>query len=136
MRDINGVQVGERLEAAVVESVDRQRMKTLAALYDDPNPIHFDIPGTEAAGMGDQLILQGAASIAIWLEPAIRWAGHPEAVRKYDVRLLGNVFAEDRVEATGSVAEVDVDAGTVTVELASKVGEREIAQGTAVLGLG
>jgi hypothetical protein len=69
------------------------------------------------------------------LEPAIRLAGDPEAIRGYTVTLQGNIFAGDRVDSTGKVAEVDAGAGTVTVELRSVAGERPIAAGTAVLAL-
>lgn len=133
MTKLDSIKVGDELETYVVERVDVERMKTLAALYDDPNPIHFDLEATKKLGVSDKLILQGASNIAFLLEPAIRLAGDPEAVRRYDVRLQGNIFAGDRVESSGKVAAVDSEAGTVTVELSARVGERPIAEGTAVL---
>jgi acyl dehydratase len=133
MTDLGSIKAGDELEPYVVDRIDPERMKTMAALYDDPNPIHFDLEATKALGMSDRLVLQGAADIAILLEPAIRLTGDPEAVRSYDVKLLGNLYAEDCVESTGKVLEVDPEAATVTVELVARAGDRDIAQGTAVV---
>lgn len=133
MTQFEQIKAGDELEACVVESVDPARLKTMAALYDDPNPIHFDLEATKALGISDKLIQQGAANIAFLLEPAIRFAGDPEAVRSYEVKLQGNIFAGDRVDSSGEVVEVDAEARTVTVALSSVSGERPIAEATAVL---
>jgi hypothetical protein len=128
-------QPGDVLETIIVEHIDPWPMKVMAALYDDPNPIHFDLETTQALGRGDRLVYQGAAGIALMLEPAIRLAGHPEAVRSYDVRLLGNIYAEDRVETGGKVLGVDLTANTATLDLFARVGGADVIRGTAVLAL-
>jgi acyl dehydratase len=50
MSKLDEIKVGDELETCVVESVDPARLKTMAALYDDPNPIHFDLAATRELG--------------------------------------------------------------------------------------
>ena len=55
----------------IVESVDPQRMKTMAALLDDPNPIHYDVDVVRSLGYGDAPINQGPIHMAFLQNVAI-----------------------------------------------------------------
>lgn len=51
--------VGDLLPQWSVESVPIEKMKLLAAVLRDPNPIHWDRAAVEAQGYGSRLINQG-----------------------------------------------------------------------------
>lgn len=133
---ITEVREGTDLEPFVVESVSAEKMKLMAALLRDPNPIHLDPEAVRALGMGDRVVNQGPANQAYLVNMLVAFAGDPGAIRRVTVRFLGNVFAGDRVECRGRVSEVDRDAGLVTVELEEAVDGRPVMSGTAVVALG
>lgn len=117
---------------ALERTTDPQNMKLMAALLSDPNPIHFDVASVEALGLGDRVITQGPMTLSFVAEMLTRWAG-PTALRSLRVRMLGNVFGGDTVRCTGRVIEVDVDAGTATVEVRAAVGDRDVVAGVATI---
>lgn len=81
--------------------VEAAKMKTLALILADPNPIHFDPAAARRLGTGGRLVNQGPSTIAMIYNlfaaqlPGMR-------VKRLDVRLLGNVLEGDAVtvEAT------------------------------------
>lgn len=86
-----------------LERVEAGRMKMLALILADPNPIHFDPDAAGRLGTGGRLVNQGPSTIAmVYNLFAARLPG--SRVRRLDVRLLGNVLEGDRVtvEATPS----------------------------------
>lgn len=98
------VQVGTALPVRVVERVDVAEMKTMAALLQDPNPIHWDPDSTRALGMGERTVNQGPINMAYVMNMLIAWAGdEPSRLRAINLRFLANVFNGDRVEAGGRV---------------------------------
>lgn len=136
MPTVTDVQPGRRLEPLVIESVDPERMKTMAAILQDPNPIHFDVEAVKALGYGDKPINQGPLNMAYLLEMVSRFAGGPANIARFSTRFLGNVFAGDRVECTGTVTAVDADAGRAELEIQAAVGDRPVLAGTATVRLG
>jgi acyl dehydratase len=132
---ISQVTVGTEVTPFVVESVSAEKMKLMAALLHDPNPIHLDPEAVRRLGMGDAVVNQGPANQAYLVNMLTRFAGDPGAVRRITVRFLGNVFAGERVECRGRVSEVDAEGGLVTVDLLETVGERTVMSGTAVIAL-
>ena len=99
-------QVGQELTPLVIESVSAERMKTVAALLNDSNPIHFDVESVKALGMGDRVVNQGPNNMAYLVTMLGDWAGGPGHVRGLRVRFLGNVFAGDRLTARATVTGV------------------------------
>jgi acyl dehydratase len=132
---ISEVSAGDELAPFVVASVSAEKMKLMAALLRDPNPIHLDPDAVSSLGMGDRVVNQGPANQAYLVNMLVAFAGDPGAIRRVSVRFLGNVFAGDRVECRGRVSEVDRDAGLVTVELEEVVGGTPVMTGTAVVAL-
>ncbi|ODU01895.1 MAG: hypothetical protein ABS81_19405 [Pseudonocardia sp. SCN 72-86] len=101
-----GVKVGDRLPERVVERVDPEKMKILAALLRDPNMIHLDPVASERAGLGRRLVNQGPINFG-WVQTMLaEWAGGSDRVRATRFRLLGNVHDDERVVAGGEVTGV------------------------------
>src|ERR1700755_3562152 len=83
-----------------------ERMKTMAALLQDPNPIHIDPEVVRGLGMGDRVINQGPSymgylmNLLLGLAPAAQF-------ERLNVRFTANVFAGDVVLGGGEVESVD-----------------------------
>lgn len=105
------VEVGTELPARVIERVAIEKMKTMAALLQDPNPIHWDREATRALGMGERTVNQGPINMAYVMNMLVGWVGNdPARLRAIRLRFMANVFEDDRVEAGGRVTgmrEVD-----------------------------
>lgn len=126
------LRVGDELEPVIVESVDPQRMKTMAALLDDPNPIHYDVDVVRSLGYGEAPINQGPIHMAFLQNVALNAAG-PGGLKRFTCRFMGNVFAGERVECTGTVTSVAEDTSTAEIQLAARAGDRQVLSGTAII---
>jgi acyl dehydratase len=125
--------VGDTLPPWVVDGVDDQKMKTMAALLDDPNPIHWDVAEVRRLGLGDRPINQGPTNMGYIVNMLIAWCGSAQNLQRLKVRFQGNVFAGDQVVAGGTVTAVDeVVAGqVVSCEVWLKRGETTVLSGSA-----
>jgi acyl dehydratase len=128
---LDGVAVGDELPALVIERVDADKMKLMAAILRDPNPIHYDAERVRELGMGDRTVNQGPSNMSYLLNMVTQWSGGVPTLRSVAVRFLGNVFADDRVECRGTVTAVE--AGQITLEVAASVGDRQVLAGTVVV---
>jgi 3-hydroxybutyryl-CoA dehydratase len=125
------VNAGVELGPLVIKSVRAERMKTLAVVLADPNPIHLDPGAVRALGMGDRVVNQGPANFA-WVLDMLREAVPGAQISDLKVRLLANVFADDRVVAAGRVDAVDGGRLSCSVWLDVDGGSRAL-DGTATL---
>jgi acyl dehydratase len=133
------VGVGTRIPPRVVEHVGSAEMKTMAALLQDPNPIHWDHAATRALGMGERVVNQGPINMSYVMNALVSWVGNdPSRLRAITLRFMANVFEGDRVEAGGTVTGVrDVNGERLAdcdVWLDVTGGSRALA-GTAVVAL-
>lgn len=131
--------VGTDVPPVVVEEVPLEPMKTVAALLNDSNPIHWDVASVKALGMGDRVVNQGPNNMAYIVTMLADWAGGPGQVRGLRVRFLGNVFAGDRLTARGVVTGVREEAGERLADLDVRLERAEddrVLDGTAVVALG
>lgn len=128
------IAAGQALPPHVAEAA-APRMKTVAALLDDPVPLHFDVEAVEALGYGNRLINQGPITVSFLLEAVSRFAGGHANLRRFEVRLLGSVYDGDRVHCGGAVSAVDPTALTAELELEARVGERQVLAATATIAL-
>ena len=103
--------VGEIIPDWTVESVPAEKMKTMALLLRDPNPIHWDIEAVRRLGMGDQVINQGPTNQAYVINMLLSWLGDPARLKSIRVRFVANVLAGDRVIAGGRVTKLRSDGG-------------------------
>ena len=125
--------VGDEIPRLVIESVDAEKMKTMAALLGDPNPIHWHIETVQELGMGDQPVNQGPNNMAYVMNMLGEWSGGAERILRMRVRFLDNVFAFDRLEAGGTVTSVGDD-GTVECDVwLARDGTHPVLAGTATV---
>jgi acyl dehydratase len=129
------IEVGQALPPLVIESVDPEKMKLMAAILRDPNPIHYDAERVRELGMGDRTVNQGPSNMSYLLNMVTGWAGGVGALRSAEMRFLGNVFAGDRVECRGHVTEADGGSGLVTLEVEACVGEQPVLRGVVVVSV-
>ena len=65
----------------------------------------------------------------------VRFAGSPEALLSIRARFLGNVFAGERVECTGTVTAVDSGSGVAHIDLGATSDGRPVLAGSATVAL-
>jgi acyl dehydratase len=117
-----------------------EKMKTTAALLQDPNPIHFDVRAVQALGLGDRPVNQGPLNMGYVMNMLAAFTGSHDCLRRFRVRFLANVAAGDRVRATGVVTALRASEGLsgylaeCDVDL-SIVGGRAVLRGTATVAV-
>jgi|FEC22Drversion2_1045045.scaffolds.fasta_scaffold00045_23 acyl dehydratase len=110
-----GVDVGPGTVLPALEvEVDPEKMKVMAALLADPNPIHFDTRALARLGLEERPVNQGPLNMGYLQTMLARWAGGRDRLLTFKVRFQGNVLGGDRVRAHGVVTEVrDTERGRV-----------------------
>lgn len=110
-----GVDVGPGTVLPALEvEVDPEKMKVMAALLADPNPIHFDLRALARLGLEERPVNQGPLNMGYLQTMLARWAGGRDRLLTFKVRFQGNVLGGDRVRAHGVVTEVrDTERGRV-----------------------
>ena len=104
---ISDISVGSEFPHFDIGIVDAEKMKTMAILIQDPNPIHWDVEAVRRLGLGDKPINQGPSNMAYVVNALVSWVGGIEKFRNLKVRFLGNVYAGDRLTVVGSVTDID-----------------------------
>jgi 3-hydroxybutyryl-CoA dehydratase len=87
-----------------LKQVDSARMKILALLLADPNPVHLDPEAARRLNIADREVNQGPSNMAMVVNMVMQtW---PDAeLRQLRVRLLGQVLADEGVEAAGNILQ-------------------------------
>jgi len=123
--------------AEQLDHVDPARMKTLALLLADPNPIHFDRAAAQRLAGTDQVVNQGPSTMALGVNMLL--AAFPGArLVSYRVRLLGLVLAGDGVEGGGTAVDREILDGQERVRCQLHLGvpgRGRVIEGEAVLEL-
>src|SRR5258708_23823191 len=101
------MQAGDQIPGWTMESVSREKMKTMAVLLHDSNLIHLDPAVVAALGLGDRPINQGPTNLAYIMNMLDQWSGGFDQLAGGGVRLLANVFREYRVTASSTVLSAD-----------------------------
>src|SRR3546814_7581491 len=125
--DLSFPVAGEALAPLTVAHIDPATLKLVAALMDDPNPIHFDTAAARAAGLGDRPVAQGPLTFGYLLVMAARAVGGHDGLRQARIRFLGNVFAGDRLECTGVIHEVTPDPQPIPLRCRAEAAGRPVA---------
>ena len=129
--------VGDPIPGWTMESVSAARMRTVAAILRDPNPVHWDRATTARLGLGDRVVNQSPINLSYIQNMLMEWAG-PICIKRLRVQFPGVVFEGDRVTAGGVVKSTDVDGQPNAVEcdvwLEHEDGTRAI-EGTAIVEL-
>lgn len=126
-------QVGMALPELETGPVSAEKMKQVALFLDDPNPIHFDPDAVRGMGLGDRPINQGPSGMGYVLNMLIGFSGRADAVRRFECRLNGNVFAGDELTAGGTISAIDD--GLARCDVWLRRGDETVLSGTAVVAL-
>ena len=105
-------QVGDRIPEWVMDSVSPARMRTMAAILRDPNPIHWDRDAVEALplNLGKRTINQGPLGLSYMINMLHAWSG-PDSIRRIVMRFPQLVLDGDRVVARGAITALRQDQG-------------------------
>ena len=89
-------------------SVERSRMRTMAAILRDPNPVHWDpnLVDSLPFEVGKKTINQGPLGLSYMVNMLHDWAG-PGCVKRIFMTFPHIVLSEDRVIAKGQVTQID-----------------------------
>jgi acyl dehydratase len=99
--------IGEQLPEWTMQSVSAARMRTMAALLRDPNPVHWDRKAVASLplGLGERTINQGPLGLSYIINMLHAWQG-PECLRRIVMRFPGLVLDGDRLVAGGRITEL------------------------------
>lgn len=106
--------VGATLSPWRIDAVSPAKMRQLADVLHDPNPIHLDPAVVAQLGLGNRVINQGPANLA-YIVNMLSAALPSATLLQLDARFLANVFGGDAVEAGGRVTSVETDAAGTRV---------------------
>jgi acyl dehydratase len=131
------VREGEPIPGWVMDGVSAARMRTVAAILRDPNPVHWDRAATARLGLGDRVVNQSPINLSYIQNMLMAWAG-PSCIKRLRVRFPGVVFEGDRMTAGGVVRSCEVADRPSAVEcevwLEHEDGTRAV-EGTAIVEL-
>lgn len=104
------VSPGDEIPPWDMPSVRAERMRTMAAILRDPNPVHWDRRVVAELGYGEHTINQGPLGLSYMLNMLHDWAGHT-SVRRLIMRFPKVVLDGDHIVARGRVIEVREENG-------------------------
>ena len=96
------VAVGDAIPGFRMECVTPERMKTVAAIFRDPFPVHWDREATRAMGFEGRLLNQSPINLGYVINMLVHWAG-PTCLRRIRTEFPQPVFDGDAVRAGGRV---------------------------------
>jgi acyl dehydratase len=113
------VAVGDPIPEWVMDSVSPERMRTMAAILRDPNPLHWDRDAVAALplGLGRRTINQGPLGLSYMVNMLHAWAG-PECLRRIVMRFPQVVLDGERVVARGEITGLRQENGETLAECA------------------
>ena len=96
--------VNDPIPEWVMEDVSAERMRTMAAILRDPNPLHWDRDAVAALplDLGHRTINQGPLGVGYLVNMLHAWAG-PGCIRRLVMRFPQVVLDGERVVARGTV---------------------------------
>ena len=104
--------VGDPIPDWVMASVSPERMRTMAAILRDPNPIHWDLNAVDSLplGLGRRTINQGPLGLSYMINMLHAWAG-PDSLRRIVMRFPQVVLDGERVVARGEICALREEQG-------------------------
>ncbi len=100
------IEPGFEIPSWDMPSVSRARMRTMAAILRDPNPVHWDPNLVAKIGFGEKTINQGPLGLSYMVNMLHDWAG-PGSIRRIFMTFPQVVLSEDHVIAKGVVTGVE-----------------------------
>jgi len=107
------VEVGDQIPAWTMESVTPERMKTVAAIFRDPMPLHWDRDASREIGFEGRLLNQSPINLGYVVNMLMAWAG-PTCIRRVRTEFPLPVMDGDRVTARGVVTALE-EQGDATI---------------------
>ena len=104
------VNVGDSIPEWDMPSVLPERMRTMAAILRDPNPVHWDRKMVARMGLGERTINQGPLGLSYMVNMLHEWTG-PYSIRRLVMRFPHAVLDGDHVIAQGVVTGVREENG-------------------------
>ncbi len=125
------LQVGDNIPEWVMESVSAERMKTMAAILRDPNPLHWDRQAVVSLplNLGKRTINQGPLGLGYMVNMLHAWAG-PGSIKRIKMTFPQAVLDGERVIARGVVTAIDGDIAQCEVWLET-AGRGRLLEGSA-----
>ena len=102
------VVVGDEIPEWVMPSVSPERMRTMAAILRDPNPVHWDPRVVEKLGYGHHTINQGPLGLSYMVNMLHAWCG-PTSLRRLWMEFPMAIMDGDHITARGKVTAVRRD---------------------------
>lgn len=117
MKKVNLPSIGDEIPSWTMESVTRERMRTMAAILRDPNPVHWDdeLVAALPLNFGKRTINQGPLGLSYMINMLHDWAG-VGCIKRIFMTFPHAVLSEDRVTACGVVTGVS-DEGVVECDI-------------------
>lgn len=109
------VAVGDVIPPFRMECVTPERMKTVAAIFRDPFPVHWDREVTRAMGFEGKLLNQSPINLGYVINMLMDWAG-PTCLRRIRTEFPQPVFDGDEVCAGGRVVSLEHEGGETIAE--------------------
>ncbi len=109
------VAVGDAIPPFHMECVTPERMKTVAAIFRDPFPVHWDREATRAMGFEGKLLNQSPINLGYVINMLMQWAG-PTCLRRIRTEFPQPVFDSESVRAGGSVVSLSEDGSETVAE--------------------
>ncbi len=131
------VKVGDAIPDWLMESVSADRMRTMAAILRDPNPVHWDRNAVDRLGFGKRTINQGPLGLSYMVNMLHAWAG-PGSIRRIVMTFPMAVLDGDRITAKGRVTALREEAGVRLADCdiwLEREGTEPPLKGTAVVAL-
>lgn len=104
------VSAGDEIPAWDMPSVRPERMRTMAAILRDPNPVHWDPRVVAKLGYGDHTINQGPLGLSYMVNMLHAWTG-PTSIRRIYMTFPMAVLDGDHISAQGKVTAVREENG-------------------------
>lgn len=104
------IEVGTKIPHWEMKSVSAARMRTMAAILRDPNPVHWDRKTVAQMGFGEKTINQGPLGLSYMINMLHAWTG-PTSIRRIVMRFPLPVMDEDHILAKGEVVAVREENG-------------------------
>jgi acyl dehydratase len=104
--------IGDSIPQWIMESVSAERMRTMAAILRDPNPLHWDRDAVDnlPLGLGKRTINQGPLGLSYIVNMLHEWMG-PECIKRFYITVPQVVLDEDRVVARGTITALREEQG-------------------------
>jgi acyl dehydratase len=100
------VVVGDGIPPYRMECVTPERMKTVAAIYRDPTPLHWDRESTRSIGFDGRLLNQSPVNLGYVINMLMAWAG-PTCLRRVRTEFPEPVLDGDAATAGGRVVAIE-----------------------------